>query len=218
MRQKIRRGFIKRFIAEYKLKPLSLGTMDRDPIRQFDRWFKLASKHCAHEPNAFILATAAKNGLPSARVMLLKSFDRHGFTFFTNYLSRKGREIRSNNVVAMVFFWPEMMRQVRLIGKVRRLPASVSDQYFEERPHGARLGAHASAQSSVIKGREELRAALAKLAKNYQGKKIPRPRHWGGFIVVPSEIEFWQGQPNRLHDRFRYRRTKQSWKIERLAP
>jgi pyridoxamine 5'-phosphate oxidase len=199
----------------------SLGEtdVDPDPIRQFALWFDEACESGNPEFNAMTLATATPDGRPSARMVLLRGADERGFAFFTNYESRKARELEANPLAALVFFWHELERQVRIEGRVERVSAKESDTYFQSRPQGARIGAWASPQSQVIAGRDVLEAKFAEIESRHQGESIPRPANWGGYRLVPHSIEFWQGRPNRLHDRLRYtRRPAGSWVIERLAP
>lgn len=203
---------------EYTLRGLSEDEVDPDPLRQFQLWFEQAVAAGLPEPNAMTLATADAAGRPSARVVLLKGFDRRGFVFFTNYQSRKGRELAANPFVALVFFWPELERQVRIEGQAAPITAAESDAYFASRPRGSQLGAWASAQSSVIADRAALEREVERLAQQFGAGPIPRPPHWGGYRVAPELIEFWQGRPNRLHDRLRYRRGGDAWLLERLAP
>jgi pyridoxamine 5'-phosphate oxidase len=193
--------------------------LDSDPIRQFHVWFDQALLSEVAEVNAMALATATPDGRPSVRIVLLRGIDDRGFTFFTNYESRKALELESNPFASMVCFWHELERQVRIEGRVERVSAEDSDSYFQGRPAGSRLGAWASPQSQVISGRDELEAQFRELEERYPDGSIPRPPNWGGYRLLPDAIEFWQGRPNRLHDRLRYTRQPQGgWLVERLAP
>lgn len=198
---------------------LSEADMDADPLRQFEKWFQQALAANLPEPNAMTLATATPDGRPSARVVLLKGCDASGFTFFTNYDSRKGRELTANPRAALLFFWSELQRQVRIEGTVERVTEAESDAYFRSRPLGSRLGAWASRQSEVIASRNVLEDRVRELAQRFPDGEVPRPPHWGGFRVRPLTIEFWQGRPDRLHDRLRYQRVQPGgWRIVRLSP
>lgn len=203
---------------EYMLNGLSEGDVDPDPIAQFRAWLDAAVVGQVPEPTAMTLATVDSDGHPSARMVLLKGVDS-GFVFYSNYASRKGHELAQTPYAALVFYWPQLERQVRVEGRVETMPPAASDAYFHSRPRGSQLGAAVSAQSEVIPSRADLEQRLAALTAQYADQEIPRPAHWGGFRVVPSAIEFWQGRANRLHDRLRYRRQDDSgWIIERLSP
>jgi len=197
---------------------LSERTFHSNPIQQFRRWFRAAERAGLPEPNAMTLATTTRSGRPSARMVLLKGIDERGFLFFTNYESRKGRELTENPHAALVFYWHEVNRQVRVTGRVSKLPAAESDAYFATRPLGSQIAALASRQSSVIPSRGALGARYRKLEIGYPDGDPPRPINWGGYCVHPDEIEFWQQGPNRLHDRLRYRKSRGAWILERLSP
>jgi pyridoxamine 5'-phosphate oxidase len=197
---------------------LSERTFHPDPLEQFRRWFRAVEKAGLPEPNAMTLATSGPRGRPSARMVLLKGVTARGFLFFTNYESRKGREMAANPHAALVFYWRELNRQVRVTGRVSKLPAAESDAYFATRPRASRLAAAASPQSGVIPSRAVLLDRYAALEARYRNSDPPRPINWGGYCVHPDEIEFWQQGPNRLHDRLRYRRRRGVWILERLSP
>jgi pyridoxamine 5'-phosphate oxidase len=204
---------------DYMLHGLSEAELDPSPFRQFQVWFEQALAAGLPEPNAMTLATSTPDGRPSARMVLIKGVDGRGFVFFTNYASRKGQELAANPHAALVFYWAELERQIRIEGLVEQVSAAESDAYFHSRPLGSRLGAWASRQSAVIAGREVLQQRVDELAAQYADEQVPRPPHWGGYRVVPAAIEFWQGRPSRLHDRLRYQRqADESWLIERLSP
>lgn len=202
---------------DYAKHTLSETSVNKNPVKQFMNWLHEASDNGVPEPHAFTFSTADKKGKPSARILLLRDVGDKGFSFFTNYKSRKGQELEENPFGAMTFFWQQQERQVRIEGKVVLLDKKTSDEYFNSRPVGNRLGAWASPQSEVIKGREELEKRQAELEAKYNGK-VPRPVFWGGYILKPTRIEFWQGRPNRLHDRILYTLVKNNWRIQRLAP
>jgi len=203
---------------DYLLHSLNEEDVAADPIDQFARWWNEALNSELTEPNAMTLATSTKDGKPSARIVLLKGLEKNGFVFYTNYNSHKGNELAENPYVALVFFWKEIERQVRIEGKVEKVSADESDAYFLSRPEGSRIGAWASPQSTVIKNRQLLETNVERYTKEFKNS-IPRPPHWGGYRVMPFKIEFWQGRSNRLHDRIQYTKTAEgSWKVERLAP
>ncbi|HKE97348.1 MAG TPA: pyridoxamine 5'-phosphate oxidase [Actinomycetes bacterium] len=202
---------------EYRRGGLTEAAADPDPIRQFAAWFAEADGAGMIEPNAMALATATPDGRPSARMVLLKQFDERGFVFYSNYRSRKGAELAANPRAALCLWWPPLERQVRVEGTVERLGAAESRAYFDSRPRGSRLGALASPQSEVIASRELLERRFAELDAAHPGD-VPPPEEWGGLRVVPDTIEFWQGRPDRLHDRLRYRLEQGAWTRERLAP
>jgi pyridoxamine 5'-phosphate oxidase len=188
-----------------------------DPIEQFDRWFSQAIAAGIREPNAMTLATVA-DGQPAARIVLLKSFDAAGFVFYTNRQSQKGQELAANPRAALVFYWTDLERQVRIVGTTEAVSDAESDAYFASRPAGARIGAWASAQSTVLAGRAELETRVADITARFADGAIPRPPHWGGYRVVPTAVEFWQGRVSRLHDRLVYQRQATGWSLERRAP
>jgi pyridoxamine 5'-phosphate oxidase len=189
-----------------------------DPVVQFRAWFRDALAADLHEPNAMILATATAGGKPSARTVLLKGYDERGFVFYTNYDGRKAKEIETNPTCAILFYWGELERQVRIEGRASRLSGEESDAYFAGRPRGSRLGAWASEQSRPVQDRSILEERVRALEAVYEGREIPRPPFWGGYRVEPDTIEFWQGRESRLHDRLVYQRSGRGWKIVRLQP
>lgn len=204
---------------DYKLRSLLEKDVEANAIRQFDKWWQEAVHSEIDEVNAMTLATASADGIPAARIVLLKGYDERGFVFFTNYDSFKGLQLAENPRACLVFFWKELERQVRITGLVEKVSAEESDIYFNSRPEGSRIGAWASPQSQVIESREWLEEREKTLVKDFTGKPLSRPAHWGGYRVKPINIEFWQGRPSRLHDRIQYAlQGDNSWTIERLAP
>lgn len=204
---------------EYSTASLSEKDSDANPIKQFDSWFNEAIAANVIEPNAMTLATATTDGRPSARIVLLKDYNPDGFSFYTNYLSRKGREIAKNPMGAVTFFWPELERQVRIEGTIEKLSKVQSDRYFNSRPKGSQISAVVSPQSQEIGSRGELDSRMVKMENEYKDKEVPKPAHWGGYILKPRLIEFWQGRPSRLHDRIVYKKVdNKNWKKVRLAP
>ncbi|MGN6725384.1 MAG: pyridoxamine 5'-phosphate oxidase [Tepidisphaeraceae bacterium] len=207
--------------VDYRKGTLDHSAVDADAIRQFERWLKEAEDARVPEPNAMTVATATASGIPSARILLLKGVDARGFVFFTNYESRKGRELSENPRAALVFFWEPLERQVRVEGTVERVSREESRRYFDVRPRASRIGAWASRQSTVVPSRESLEQREIELDQQFReqfGESVPLPDFWGGYRVLPSVIEFWQGRPSRLHDRLRYTRQGDRWAIERLSP
>jgi pyridoxamine 5'-phosphate oxidase len=204
---------------DYNAASLSETDVDTNPMRQFDKWFNEAINYNVHEPNAMTLATATHDGRPSARIVLLKGFSEDGFKFYTNYLSRKGKEISKNPLGALVFFWGDMERQIRIEGTIEKLDRDYSEKYFHTRPKLSQISAMASPQSQEISGREQLEQKIAQLETEYIDTEVPKPSFWGGYILKPRLIEFWQGRRSRLHDRIVYKKTdNKNWKIVRLAP
>jgi pyridoxamine 5'-phosphate oxidase len=204
---------------EYAAHGLRRADLHSDPIEQFSAWFAAALAAEIRDPNAMSLATASPDGKPSVRIVLLKGFDERGFVFFTNYQSEKGRQIEANPNVSVVFFWVQLERQVRISGVAEKTSREDSAAYFHSRPVGSRLGAWVSHQSDVIDARRILDSRLAEMTERFEKGEIPLPPHWGGYRIKPDKIEFWQGRPNRLHDRFRYsRQADGTWQIDRLAP
>jgi pyridoxamine 5'-phosphate oxidase len=197
---------------------LTEADVDPDPFRQFEVWMSQALSSQLIEPNAMTLATVDGSGQPNARAVLLKGLDSSGFVFYTNYESRKSREIASNPSVCLLFYWAELERQVRVAGRAERVSEAESDAYFQSRPVGHQLGAWVSNQSTVIAGREVIEESLANVSKRFEPGPVPRPPHWGGFRVVPHGFEFWQGRANRLHDRLEYLVANGTWMIRRLSP
>lgn len=204
---------------DYRMQSLSEDEVAPNAMDQFEKWWDDAVKSEISEPNAMTLATASADGVPAARVVLLKGMDPRGFIFYTNYNSFKGEQLAENPRACLVFFWKELERQVRVMGVVEKVSGSESDEYFNSRPEGSRISAMVSPQSSVVQSREWLEMLVAGVAGELTGKHIPRPDFWGGYRVKPAIIEFWQGRSNRLHDRLQYSLMENGeWKIERLAP
>lgn len=201
----------------YQKKSLSENEVDRDPIVQLKTWWNEAVAGKIYEPNAMTLSTCV-DSKPSSRIVLLKSILDEGILFFTNYESRKGREIKDNPNVSVLFFWEDLERQVRIEGVAERASSQISDEYFQSRPRGSQIGAWASPQSEKVESREELDEKEKYYENYFTGKEIPRPEHWGGYLIRPQMIEFWQGRPSRLHDRIVYQKEENAWKIFRLAP
>src|SRR6218665_269776 len=203
---------------DFSMQTLNEDDVNKNPVQQFEKWFKEAVDAKVNEPNAMALSTVSADHKPSTRIVLMRNFDNNGFVLYTNYTSRKGEEILQNNNAALLFFWPELERQVRIEGVLSKQSAEESDLYFNSRPRESKLGAWTSAQSKVIASRKVLDDAYAALSGKYPGDDVPRPPYWGGYVLQPSAIEFWQGRPSRLHDRMLYTKEGNDWRIERLAP
>ena len=203
---------------EYGRGPLELADLDEDAIVQFQEWFGEACERILVEPNAMALATVDADGAPAVRTVLLKFFDREGFVFFTNLESRKANHIAGNKRVALLFWWPELERQVEINGVAERISSAEAAKYFVTRPRGSQIGAWVSHQSQVLTSRKALEMKLGEMKRKFANREVPLPSFWGGYRVVPRSIEFWQGQPNRLHDRFQYLREGEGWRVVRLAP
>jgi pyridoxamine 5'-phosphate oxidase len=208
--QQLRREYTRSYLLE--------SGVDPDPIKQFERWFDEATDAKVVEANAMTLATADASGKPAARVCLLKGFDRRGFVFYTNYESRKGRELAANPRAAICFYWQPLERQVRIEGMIEKVARAESDAYFHERPRSAQIGAWVSHQGQVLASREELDRREAELAKKFEGVVVPLPDYWGGYRLIPQTIEFWQGRSSRLHDRIEYVLDQDRWTMRRLSP
>lgn len=212
------RSYINTLRHDFSKETLDEKDVKSNPILQFEKWFKEAIDADVNEPNAMTVCTATKEGKPSARIVLLRSFNENGFVYYTNYSSRKGNELEENPNCALLFFWPELERQVRIEGIIKKQTEEESNLYFHSRPRGSKLGAWTSEQSKVISSREVLNKEYEKLSEKYPNEDVPKPPHWGGYILMPTSIEFWQGRNNRLHDRILYTIENNNWKIERLAP
>jgi len=197
---------------------LTEDNINPNPFKQFDIWFKEAHEIGLKDPNAMNVASSTKEGIPSSRMVLLKSYDENGFIFYTNYTSRKSKEIIDNPNVALNFFWDALERQVRVEGEIKKIDPKISDEYFSSRSRLSQLGAHASNQSQIIENYDVITNKLKELEKEYEGKEISRPDHWGGFIVVPKTIEFWQGHEGRIHDRLKFQKDNAEWGFVRLSP
>lgn len=204
----------------YEKSELTEATVKENPLEQFQKWFyEVEASGGVDEPNAMTVSTLGLDGFPKSRVVLMKKFTFEGFIFYTNYQSEKGKAIEANPSICLSFFWPNMERQVIIKGKAEKIAENLSDGYFESRPTGSQLGAVVSDQSEVVSSRDYLEKKLKELEQKYEGQEVPRPEYWGGYLVRPISIEFWQGRPNRLHDRIRYTlQDDYDWKIERLAP
>jgi pyridoxamine 5'-phosphate oxidase len=203
---------------DYKLKQLDKKHVSENPSKQLEAWLSEAIDAALYEPTAMTLSTVSKDGKPSSRVLLLKGVDERGLIYYTNYKSKKGKELNNNPFTAINFFWPELERQVRVEGRTKKISQQESEEYFQSRPRGSQLGALTSSQSEEIEGREKLEKVKEKLEKDFSGKIIPKPDHWGGYVLIPDYFEFWQGRPDRLHDRIVYFKEGSEWKIKRLAP
>ncbi|MDF0708646.1 pyridoxamine 5'-phosphate oxidase [Flagellimonas okinawensis] len=204
----------------YEKSELTEASIKENPMEQFQKWFhETEASDGVDEPNAMTVSTIGMDGFPKSRVVLMKKFTFEGFIFYTNYQSEKGKAIAANPAVCLSFFWPNMERQVIIKGTAEKIAENLSDGYFESRPHGSQLGAIVSDQSEVVPSRDYLEGKLRELEQRFEGKEVPRPNYWGGYLVKPVSMEFWQGRPNRLHDRIRYTLQEDfDWKVERLAP
>jgi pyridoxamine 5'-phosphate oxidase len=199
-------------------KPLRSSSVKKDPIEQFNIWIEEAINSQLIDPNAMSITTVNENGQPSTRIVYLRGINEKGFIFYTNYKSNKGASLENNNQIALNFFFPELDRQIRIEGIAEKMSTTDSDVYFSQRPRESQIGAWASSQSEAIENRAVLSENVNRFTEKFKGTPVPRPKHWGRYVVVPSKIEFWQGRPNRLHDRILFSKTNTEWKIERLAP
>ncbi|HEX5003092.1 MAG TPA: pyridoxamine 5'-phosphate oxidase [Bacteroidia bacterium] len=211
-------NYIKGSRTDYNTDRLDISNAEENPVIQFSNWFSHALDSGTFEPHAMVLSTVSENGNPSSRVVLLRDFNEDGFVFYTNYGSSKGRDLEQVPKAAINFFWHELEKQIRIEGVTRKLDPAVSDAYFATRPRESQIGAWASQQSEVLSSRDELDQKVAELSKQFEGTAIPRPPNWGGFLIVPHYFEFWQGRPNRLHDRLSYTLVNNKWLINRLFP
>ena len=209
-------GHLRRSYDKYTLEESQL---EKTPMKLFEKWFQKAQQNDEiEEPNAMTISTLGRDGFPRGRVVLLKAFNASGFIFYTNYTSEKGKAIAQHSKVGLSFFWPSQQRQIHIQGKASKLSEEESEIYFQSRPRGSQLGAWVSPQSQVIENRKVLESSLQHLEKKFKDQDIPKPKHWGGYLINPQVFEFWQGRPNRLHDRIRYFQVVSKWKYERLAP
>lgn len=212
------RLYINTLRHDFSRQTLSEKDVNPNPILQFEKWFKEAVDAQVNEPNAMTVCTATKDGKPSARILLLRNFNKNGFVYYTNYHSRKGKELAQNPHCALLFFWPELERQVRIEGSIEKQTPEESDMYFNTRPRTSKLGAWSSEQSAVIANREVLDKEYELFSAKFPDEQVPRPPHWGGYVVKPVSIEFWQGRTSRMHDRILYSQINGLWKTERLSP
>ena len=203
---------------QFGLNTLEEADLSKDPFTQFTRWYAQAEKACRFYPNHMTLSTVDELGAPQSRIVLLKAADPQGFVFFTNYQSRKGKQLQDNSSACITFFWEELERQVNISGKAVKISAEESDEYFSSRARGSQIGAWVSRQSAVIANRELLQQEKDRLTALYLDQEIPRPQHWGGYRLLPERVEFWQGQPDRLHDRMEYVLENENWSVHRLSP
>ncbi len=209
---------IRKLRSDYSQMELNENELEKNPILQFEKWLKEALEAEVLEPHALTVSTVSAEGKPSSRIVLLRDVTTNGFTFYTNYESKKGRDIEQNPYATMNFFWPQIERQVRVDGVLVKVPTAVSEDYFQSRPRESKVGAWASRQSRVLSSRKELEDKFIALSAQYPGDNVPRPPHWGGYLLQPTSVEFWQGRPNRLHDRIEYVLSGTSWLTQRLSP